>query len=82
MIVYKATNEKTGKIMIGTAREIENVIGITACTIRACARDGIKVAKDWKIEKTSEDATKSHQTPKSFWDEWEAVTSALRGKGK
>lgn len=79
MLIYKATNEKTGETITGIAKEIAQTIGVETRLIRIYANNGYKVARRWSVVNVTKEDKKAHNIPQSFWDEWLRVTKALRG---
>ena len=79
MLIYRATNEKTGETITGIAKEIAQKLCVEPRLIRIYACNGYKVSRCWSVEKVTKEDKKAHNIPQSFWDEWLRVTKALRG---
>lgn len=81
MTVYKATNEETGEVIEGGARDLARNLGVTANSIYNAASDGFRVNGKWLIYreiKNVDTETKSDRLSPQLFDEWEKVTEPFK----
>lgn len=88
MTVYKATNEETGEVIEGGARDLARNLGVTTNSIYNAASDGFRVRGTWLIYRNTKKPnieTKCDRiTPKNLedWDKFTAPYKALSEKKK
>ena len=86
MTVYKATNEETGEVIEGGARDLARNLGVTANSIYNAASDGFRVRGAWliyrNIKKPDVETKCDRLTIKNLedWDKFTAPYKALSEK--
>lgn len=78
--IYRATNEATGEVIEGTAKELAERIGVCADHIRQCTTRGKKIKSEWDVEvaySSENSALKDGITLKNA-REWDEFTEPIR----
>jgi hypothetical protein len=81
MTVYRATNEETGEVIEGGARDLARNLGVITNSIYNAASDGFRVNGKWLIYREVKNVdmeTKCDRIPPQLFDEWERVTAPFK----
>jgi hypothetical protein len=81
MTLYKATNEETGEVIEGGARDLARNLGVITNSIYNAASDGFRVNGKWLIYREVKNVdmeTKCDRIPPQLFDEWERVTAPFK----
>jgi hypothetical protein len=85
MTVYRATNEETGEVIEGGARDLARTLGVTSNSIYNAASDGFRVNGKWLIYreiKNVDTETKCDRISPQLFDEWEKATEPFKKASK
>lgn len=85
MTVYRATNEETGEVIEGGARDLARNLGVTANSIYNAASDGFRVNGKWLIYREIKNVdmeTKCDRLSPQLFEEWERVTAPFKKASK
>lgn len=88
MTVYRATNEETGEVIEGGARDLARTLGVSTNSIYNAASDGFRVRGEWiiyrNIQKPEIESKCDRLTIKNLedWERYTAPYKALSEKKK
>ena len=81
MTVYKATNEETGEVIEGGARDVAKALGVVTKSIYNAACGNVKIRNVWFVTtntKRSKASGNSNKITPKLLDEWEKVTEPYK----